>query len=200
VNISSTAQTVLDIAQNMVQTRGYNGFSFRDIAKEIGIKSASIHYHFPTKADLAHAVASRYRERFSEKVSEIGAQAISATQALQMYANLFRTTLIEDKRLCLCAMLASEAESLPEKVRAEANLFFQEQEELLAGIIGKGIEAGEFQTGLVPLVVSKMLLATFEGAMIIARSTGCLEDFSDVADQTIAMLASARLDFRRDLA
>ena len=54
---------ILDVAERRIRAHGYNGFSFREIADEIGIKSASVHYHFPTKADLAAAVAKRYRER-----------------------------------------------------------------------------------------------------------------------------------------
>ncbi len=144
----SKAEEILGLAQRLIQTRGYNGFSFRDLADEIGIKSASIHYHFPTKADLVREVASRYREEFAEAVAEMQAQSKSSMQILAGYVELFHSTLTTEKRVCLCGMLASEAESLPDTVRQETTQFFQDQEDWLAGILNEGIADGKLLPSL----------------------------------------------------
>jgi len=190
MNTTSTAQRLLDLAQKMVQTRGYNGFSFRDLAHEIGIKSASIHYHFPTKADLIAAVALRYREQFSMRLEEIAAQEGSAAKALHLYVELFKETLVVQKRACLCAMLALEVSSLPDGIRAEAVLFFAEQEEWLGKQIQRGVLTGEFLANLEPGLTAKMLLATLEGGIIVARSTGRLDDLENVGNQVLALIST----------
>jgi len=72
-----TAKQILDVAQEMVQTRGYNAFSYADISAQVGIRKASIHYHFPNKSDLGKEVVARYRERFSRWWSESGVERSS---------------------------------------------------------------------------------------------------------------------------
>ena len=137
---TSKAEEILNVAQDLIQTRGYNGFSYRDIAAAIGIKSASIHYHFPTKGDLGQAVTARYSDRFSQALQTIIEKTDRARPRLEAYATLFRTTLIEGDRLCMCGMLAGEVETVPDIVKAEVSRFFQEQEVWLTQVIQQGIE------------------------------------------------------------
>ncbi len=107
-----TSERVLDIAQRLIQTRGYNAFSFRDIASEIGIKSASIHYHYPSKTDLGVALVSRYRLAFEGELDKISARSKEAPKRLKGFVALFRNTL-DNQRLCLCGMLGAERDGLP---------------------------------------------------------------------------------------
>ena len=65
-------QNILAAAEALVRERGYNGFSFREVAREVGIKSSSVHYHFPTKEDLGAAIAENYTENFLSKLGEPG--------------------------------------------------------------------------------------------------------------------------------
>ena len=59
--MSGTAERLMDLAEAHIRDRGYAGFSFRDLAAEVGIKSASVHHHFPTKAKMAAVVANATR-------------------------------------------------------------------------------------------------------------------------------------------
>ena len=72
----STATRILDVAEGLAQTRGFNGFSYADIAAEIGITKASLHYHFPSKADLGRALVRRYTERFMDALDAIEASDV----------------------------------------------------------------------------------------------------------------------------
>src|SRR5258707_6791147 len=95
----------MDLAETHIRSAGYGGFSFRDLAAELGIKSASVHHHFPTKAALAAAVVRRYADRFlatvASRPNETGDDAISA------YRSAFRKALERDWRMCLCALLGA---------------------------------------------------------------------------------------------
>src|SRR4029077_1672389 len=85
----------------------YRGFGFRDLAAEIGIKSASVHHHFPTKAKMAAAVARRYGDRFLAAVARRPNER--AEDAISAYRSAFRAALDRDGRMCLCGVLAAEA-------------------------------------------------------------------------------------------
>lgn len=154
-------ETILDVAEKLIRTHGYSGFSFREVASEVGIKSASVHYHFPTKPDLAAAVAKRYRERFAaalEEAERAGMDPISA------WHSLFRRALEKDGLMCLCGILAAEGDSLPSEVVKEARHFIQ------FGITS--LNEAKPRNG-------PRLMAQLEGAMLIARSSGDLSVFDE---------------------
>ena len=99
---ATKAQEILDSAERLVRRRGYNGFSFRDLATEVGIKSASVHYHFPTKADLGAAVAHRYADRFINALGDPNDPLAAPHALLEGYVDAFRRALVMDRQMCLC--------------------------------------------------------------------------------------------------
>lgn len=187
---SSKAEEILAVAQEMIQTRGYNGFSFRDIAAAVGVKSASIHYHFPTKGDLARAVAANYRASFAEATEEIARRNPSALKGLRDYVKLYERTLVQDRRLCLCGALGGEAETLPDEVRSEINLFFDDQRAWIAALLKEGQVHGDIRTDIDADSFAASFFAALEGAMIIARSTASPQLLKRAAEQLITMVTA----------
>jgi TetR/AcrR family transcriptional repressor of nem operon len=165
-----TKSALLDLAQELAQTRGLNAFSFQDLAQGVGIRTASVHHHFPTKADLGRALMERYRARFRADLESILARTRSAPRRLELFVDLFRRTLRQGNRLCLCGMLATEYTTLPSAVQAEVRAFFDETEDWLARVLEDGRRTGVFQFDGSAASVAKTLLATLEGAMIAART------------------------------
>src|SRR2546421_761097 len=90
---SDTASRILDVAERLVQVRGFNAFSYADVATELGITTASLHYHFPGKAELGQALIARYAERFTNALARIDSDATAAPAKLTAYANLYADTL-----------------------------------------------------------------------------------------------------------
>src|ERR1700759_5519216 len=88
-NEKPTAERILDIAERLVQTRGFTNFSYADIAGELGITKASLHYHFPGKAELGQAVIARYGDRFADALGEIDRTVPAARAKLEAYAGLY---------------------------------------------------------------------------------------------------------------
>jgi TetR/AcrR family transcriptional repressor of nem operon len=155
--MSDKATEIMDAAEWRIREGGYNGFSFRDIAADVGIKSASVHHHFPTKAALAAAVARRYTERFEAAVA-------GADGGVAAWRAAFRKALGEDGRMCLCGVLGAEGGVLPPEVAAEAKRFFARGVDALARIQGEPtVERRQAALGI---------LATLEGAMLLARTLG----------------------------
>ena len=128
----STAERILDTAQALAQVRGYNGFSYADISAELAITKPSIHYHFPTKAELAEALIARYRQRFAVARQEVDDAAAGARERLTGYARLYAQLFTDGGRMCLCGVFAADAASLPPGVRRATAAFFDDQQRWVA--------------------------------------------------------------------
>src|SRR5512133_1734450 len=122
-----TAQKILDLAEHLVQTRGFNGFSYADIAGPLGMTKASLHYHFPAKAELGRSLIGRYEGKFLAALALIDDSARKPKEKLRRYARLYADVL-RGGRMCLCGMLAAEYATLPKGMQAELKHFFDENE------------------------------------------------------------------------
>ncbi|WP_460163969.1 TetR/AcrR family transcriptional regulator [Pseudomonas sp. S2_F03] len=130
-----TKQTILQAARRVVQARGYNALSFRELAKEVGIKSASIHYHFPTKGDLGAALARRYTEDTAAYLDQLLVESQDPKSMMKDYTAAFRAALENDNRMCLCGILAAEHHDLPAEVRVEVDGFTDTNVRWLAKVL-----------------------------------------------------------------
>jgi TetR/AcrR family transcriptional regulator, transcriptional repressor for nem operon len=156
--VNETAERLMDLAEVHIRNAGYAGFSFRDLAAEIGIKSASVHHHFPTKATMAAAVARRYADRFFAAVARRSNETVE--DAIAAYRSAFKAVLDRDGLMCLFGVLGAEAGGLPLEVAEESQSFFRRCiEDLSQRIGGPDAEARAFH-----------VMAALEGAMILART------------------------------
>ncbi len=151
-------------------TRGYQGFSFRDISSQAGIKPASIHYHFPTKGDLGEALLIEATTEFQRQLVSIEQQHERAAQRLVAFVGIFEETFGEADRLCLVCMLAAGQDTVPAEIRARIREFWDIAVRWTEACIDKGMRAGEFYADLDSRVVAQTLLATLEGAMLTGRA------------------------------
>ena len=168
--VNPTAQKILTVAQQSVQTKGFNGFSYRDLAAEIGIKTSSIHYHFPTKDALALELVKTYHAAFNLELDRITAESGNGRSQLEKYIELFEGNLAVDNKFCLCGMLASEINSLSNDVKQAIQDFFTANEVWLSRVIANGQKDGSIKNIGSADVLATQLLATLEGAMLIVRS------------------------------
>jgi TetR/AcrR family transcriptional repressor of nem operon len=113
--MSDMRQKIMSAARTTVQARGYSGLSFRELAKQVGIKSASIHYHFPTKGDLGGALAKLYTADFAEYLDGLLAAALDQAACIRKYTDVFRNTLLNENRMCLGGIMAAEHDELPSR-------------------------------------------------------------------------------------
>lgn len=184
-----TSERILDIAERLVQTRGFNNFSYADIAKELGITTASLHYHFRGKAELGQALITRYRERFGEALGRIDRDAPDPRAKLEAYADLYAGVLA-GKRMCMCGVLAAEYQTLPRPMRRSVIAFFDENQRWLAHVLEQGRSDKTLTYVGSPEEVAQSILSTLEGAMLVARPYDDLGRFNSTARQLVAGLAT----------
>ncbi len=174
----STADDIMDLAQDYIQTGGYNAFSYKDIAQELGIKTSSIHYHFSKKADLGCAVVKRYIA-LSEKMMEdtnraeldLSQDSFQVSwQEFDDYLAPFFDLNNTGTKICLCAALGGEIMSLPKQLRTEVSAFFAFHKKWLAQLLRDGQTSGAFHFKDAPENRARHIFSTLEGALIIGRT------------------------------
>jgi TetR/AcrR family transcriptional regulator, transcriptional repressor for nem operon len=183
-----TADQVLDVAERLLQDRGYNGFSYADAAAQLGITKAALHYHFAGKAELGKALIDRYASRFADALAAIDSSGADAAAKLAAYAELYASVL-RDGRMCLCGMLAAEYQTLPAPMREAVMRFFDDNETWLTEVIESGRRAGELRISGSAHDAARLLVGGFEGAMLVARLRGDPARFDASADQLLAAMA-----------
>jgi len=165
---SDMREAVMAAAKAAVQAHGYNALSFRELAKDVGIKSASVHYHFPTKGALGAALARRYTEDGATYLDELLVKSQDPRWCMDRYAEVFRAALANDNRMCLCGIMSAELDDLPPEVRSEVDNFAAMNVAWLARVLKlANPDAAEH-------VLNERAMAIFaaiEGAQLIAR--GC---------------------------
>lgn len=187
---TNTAQRMLDAAEGLVQVRGFNGFSYADVSDELQISKASLHYHFRGKAELGHALITRYASRFADALLEIDREVPAPPEMLRAYVGLYRTVL-ERNRMCLCGILAAEYQTLPEGMREAITSFFEDNEIWLIDVLARGQADGSLSIDGSPRATAQMILSGLEGAMLVARTRGGLTQFQSSTDRLLSSLIAA---------
>ena len=178
---SETAEQILDLAETLIQTRGYSAFSYQDIADGLGIRKASIHYHFPSKADLGVAVVDRYITRFGEGLTAIADdQSQSSMTMLDFYVQPYLQFASTPDRVCLSGALAGEMLALPPKVRERVDHFFRTHQVWLTKILERGVARGEFELPAPASKVARLVFGALQGALLVKRTTNDLSQINDV--------------------
>jgi len=176
---TDTREAIMAAARATVQAHGYNGLSFRELAKQVGVKSASVHYHFPTKGDLGAAVARLYTDDAAAHFDGISAASEDQKSCIKSYTDVFRSALLNNNRMCLCGIMAAEYDDLPVEVRAEVNRFTETNIRWLAKVLSLR------KPGAGKKTVQRQALAVFaaiEGAQLVARGRGDVAVFDEIVE------------------
>ena len=184
-----TSQRILDLAEQLIQVRGYNGFSYADIAQAMQVTKASLHYHFPTKAELGRSLMARYTFEFLAALANIDRQTTGALPKLECYVSLYAGVLSQG-RMCLCGMLAAEFSTLPDSVRKEVTGFFDANESWLAPVLEQGRLGGQLAFEGPAIETARVFVASLEGAMMLARTYNDVARFEQAGRRMLGDLRS----------
>jgi TetR/AcrR family transcriptional repressor of nem operon len=183
-----TAARILDSAESLVQVRGFNGFSYADVAAELSLTTASLHYHFPGKAELGRALIARYASRFQAALGSIHDRGEEVPAMLRAYAGLYADVL-RGERMCLCGMLAAEFPTLPDAMRDAVVGFFDANETWVEAVLQRGRDDGTLAFEGSAREAARLIVSALEGAMLVARPYGDVHRFETAAQRLLDSFA-----------
>jgi TetR/AcrR family transcriptional repressor of nem operon len=187
---TATRNRILDIAERLVQQRGFNGFSYADVARELGLTKPALHYHFANKSDLGTALITRYTDRFLAALALFDAERASGAAKLEGYVDLYRQ-VVREERMCLCGMLAAEYRTLPDAMGTAVRRFFDDNERWLDAAMTEGERDGTLTAVRDARAAARMVISCLQGATLVSRPYGDTAHFEAAAQQLLAGLRTA---------
>ena len=178
----NTQRAIMDLAESFLQEKGFNGFSYAHIAKELDVKNAAIHYHFPSKEELVSAVIQRYRDRFKLWINNSRVKDLSPEEKLDWFFSIYTNTRADNGKVCLAGSLETEFNSLPASLREQTEALTRELLSWLESTLTEGRESGVFQFSGDPASKAALVLSSLQGALQMARALGT-DKFHAVVEQ-----------------
>jgi TetR/AcrR family transcriptional repressor of nem operon len=192
LELSPRATEIIACARTLLGAGGYNGFSYADISESVQISKASIHHHFPSKAELVQTVVKRYRGEAQKGLAAIQSNISGPLVQLQAYTGYWEACIRDgSSSFCICAMLAAELPAIPEAVADEVRGHFCDLAAWLASVLERGAAKGVFQLRAAPEPEAMALMATVHGAMLSARALGDPDVFATIVGASVERLTRA---------
>ncbi|MCE9647086.1 MAG: TetR/AcrR family transcriptional regulator [Chloroflexi bacterium] len=182
VKIENSKRTILNLAESLLQDKGFNGFSYAHIASELGVKNAAIHYHFPTKEDLGRAVIQHYRDRFKLWTNNARVKDLPSREKLDWFFGIYSSMRADKGKVCLVGSMEVEFNSIPGGLQEEVQILHKELLDWLEATLAEGRDADAFQFNGDPANKAALILSTLQGALQMARALGT-KKFRDVVEQ-----------------
>ncbi|WP_175954647.1 TetR/AcrR family transcriptional regulator [Burkholderia sp. BCC0405] len=189
----STAARILEAGRQLIMRRGYSGFSYADIADAIDIRKASIHHHFPTKADLAVAVLQQSQANFDADMALLESSGADALVQMRAYLGYWERCIADDSApFCVAGMLGAELPALPDEVARAVKAHFDDLAAWLVRVLEAGVKDGIVQPGVSVQTEAATFVSLVYGAMLAARAYGNAGMFRDVTGGAVERLAVPR--------
>lgn len=190
---TTTSDEIISCARTLIVAGGYNGFSYADIAEVVGVRKASIHYHFPTKLDLVRTLLQRYHEEFEAGIAGMEHHSPDPMDRLRAYIDYWAGCIDDPTTsFCVCALLASEIPLLPPDIARELKIHFQALSAWLAAILEQAADQGRIVLTGPTHAEAETLMATVHGAMLSARAYGDTGVFRIITNSLLERLATSR--------
>ena len=175
---TNSSDKILAAATRIAQAHGYGGLNIRNLAADVGIKAASIYHHFPSKADLAAAVAKRYWQDSAAVLEGLWTESSDPLHCLRQYPNTFRKSLESDNRMCLCSFMAAEFDDLPEAVKKEVQTFADVNVAWLSRVLSAAAVVSSEESER----RARAIFAAVAGAQLMARSRSDISLFDGLIE------------------
>jgi TetR/AcrR family transcriptional repressor of nem operon len=192
-NLSTTFEDILNCTRRLIAAGGYNGFSYADISEVVGIRKASIHHHFPSKADLVQKLVAWHRAQAEAGLAQLAVARPDPVDQLRAYTDHWAACVADPTMsFCICALLATEMPVLPAEVVTEVKAYFRGLAEWMTGVMERGDAQGKLFLSETPRIEAEAFMATVHGAMLSARAYG-----DPIVFRTVTGPLLDRLTFRR---
>ncbi|SHH09357.1 TetR/AcrR family transcriptional regulator [Pollutimonas bauzanensis] len=192
VELSPRAVEIAEQTKLLLAAGGYNGFSYADVSDRVHIGKASIHHHFPSKAELVQTVVARHREQAREGMAALDRQLDDPLARLEAYTGYWSMCIRErTMSICICAMLAAELPIIPKEIAQEVHGYFEDLTAWLATVLEEGATKGQFNLRDSAFIEAQTFMSTIHGAMLTARAFDKPEVFETISRAAISQLSAS---------
>lgn len=186
---NNTFDEIINCARSLIISGGYNGFSYADISKVVGVRNATIHHHFPTKANLVQVLIVNYRGEVQLGITELERNVPEPVEQLRAYIHYWESCITDATApFCVCALLATQLPVLPEEVAFEVRAHFRTLSAWLASVLERGAAQGGIRLATSAKIEAESFMATVHGAMLSARAYGDAKIFGVITDALLKRL------------
>lgn len=169
----SKKEAIIQEADTLIRQKGYNAFSFYDISDAVGIKTASVHYHFPAKADLGTAVIDQHIENLNQVIGRY--EHKSPVQKLDRFFLIY-TNIQKENKVCLVGALATDFNTLDAKVQEKLKIFSALMLDWVSGFLEEGRDEGLFEFDIPSRTKAVMIISNMLAIVQLSRVTS-VKDF-----------------------
>lgn len=186
---SPKAEEIIKRTNELLAKGGYDSFSYADIAELVQVRKASIHHHFPTKADLVKVTVARHCESIRQGLRSMDESIPDPFARLETYCRWWASCIqASAPPICICALLAAELPSIPTEVAILVQEHFQELSSWIAAVIEQGRSTGQIRSTVESASEGLAFMASIHGAMLAARALGDPYVFSQICEQSLTRL------------
>jgi TetR/AcrR family transcriptional repressor of nem operon len=187
MKLNNTSTEILNCARALIVTGGYNGFSYADIGKVVGVRNATIHHQFSSKSALVQALIVGYREEVQLGMAALERNVPEPIEQLRAYIQYWEACIADNTApFCICALLATELPVLPEEVALEVRAHFRLLSAWLTSVLERGAVNGHIRLTASAKVEAEGFMATVHGAMLSARAYGDAKMFGVITHPLLA--------------
>lgn len=186
---NTTSDEIIKCARSLIISGGYNGFSYADIAKVVGVRNATIHHHFPSKSNLVRALVVNYRWQVQLGIAELERNVPEPGEQLRAYIHYWESCIADTTApFCVCALLATQLPVLPEEVALEVRAHFRTLSDWLVSVLQRGVAQGSIRLTASANIEAESFMATVHGAMLSARAYDDAKIFGLITDPLLKRL------------
>lgn len=164
----SKREELVHVADGLIKSRGYNAFSYHDLSETVGIKTASIHYHFKTKSDLGVAVIHEELEILKDLINRYATK--SPIENLERFMTIY-SKILKEGNVCLVGSLTTDLNTVEPNMQQALKEFSTKVLEWVGGFLDKGRQVGDFHFKGTPRARALMLITNMLGMVQLARLT-----------------------------
>jgi TetR/AcrR family transcriptional repressor of nem operon len=191
MKMNNTSYEILNCARSLIVLGGYNGFSYADIGKVVGVRNATIHHHFASKAVLVQSLVVSYREEVQLGMAALERNVPDPVEQLRAYIQYWKSCLADNtSAFCVCALLAIEMPTLPEEIALEVRAHFRSLSAWLTSVLERGAAQGTLRLKESAKIEAEGFMASVHGAMLSARAYGDAKIFADITDPLLTRLVA----------
>ena len=164
--MSGKCRALAMAAYARIASEGFEGLRTRDVAADVGVNIGTLHYYFPSKEALIHAVSGHVLKKFFATLPREG----PAGELLQDYLENLRHLLKTDPQLWAVSseisLRAARDAAMAGTVKGANDTWY----EFLRDLIARGVAEGALKDDLDPACVAAALVAAIRGAGLPAAA------------------------------